>query len=346
MDFAVIIPVKNSRERLSALLTSLRANSSEVPHEVIVVDDGSEEDLAPLCKEHGVVHHRLPQNHGPAFARNEGARLANTPVLFFLDADIVYPAGLFERAKAELEADPEVQAVSFLNQSYEQSDNVVQNFSAVLERHWFGPFIPPGERRGACWGISTRHCAIRREAFEAVGGFDAHFATNALEDYDLGKRLGARFKLIVVDEPVVYHHFPFSLWRLVRNNFVRAALFVPYFKKHKPGLNRQQVSRREGFLRLLGTFSVACALVGVSPVPLRGVFLAMGLAALLAYVAGIASFLKDAYRWSHRLGFVVACVPIHLATSVAITVGAAWGALHVCCSAIPLPGSRKEPGSE
>jgi mycofactocin system glycosyltransferase len=57
-----------------------------LPFGALVVDDGSPDPLTGATV-------RLPENRGPAAARNAGAAMVTTPLVAFVDADVSLPAG-------------------------------------------------------------------------------------------------------------------------------------------------------------------------------------------------------------------------------------------------------------
>lgn len=338
---SVVIPVKDQTERLAGLLERLRdLGPSDIVHDITVVDDGSKDDLAPLCKEFGVVHHRLDESHGPAFARNTGAGVTDGPILFFLDADVAYPAGLFERAELELARNRTLHAVSFLSQAYDKNDGAIQNFGAAIDDYWCRQYLG-SEKLVLVPGFTTRNGAVRREAFEAVGGFDPSFKTNALEDYDFGKRLSDKFDAAMADEPVAYHSYPATLRRLMRNNFVRAALFVPYVLTNRPKLDRGQVSPAEAGARLLAAASLLFLVLTALPVPFRQVWTVGAVACFLMYVWRLMGFLESARRVNGKWLFPAQCLLLHYLISLVTTAGSAVGLVLYFTHLVRYP--RKTP---
>lgn len=98
---SIIIPTYNSIAKMPATLASLRALDGVVPHEVVFIDDCSNDGtyeavLEESASERSWTVHRLEVNSGSAAApRNEGIRHASGEYLFFLDSDDeILPDGL------------------------------------------------------------------------------------------------------------------------------------------------------------------------------------------------------------------------------------------------------------
>ncbi len=87
MKVSVIIPAYNEASRIGAVLAPVLA--SELVHEVIVVDDGSEDGTARVAREFPVAVLCLSENRGKAAALDEGVALAQNDDILFLDADLV-----------------------------------------------------------------------------------------------------------------------------------------------------------------------------------------------------------------------------------------------------------------
>ena len=85
---SVIIPCRNGTIELAQCLGALAA--APVPSaEVIVINDGSTEDLRPIVSAAGFPIRLIDmgERQGSSAARNRGARLVAAEVLVFLDAD-------------------------------------------------------------------------------------------------------------------------------------------------------------------------------------------------------------------------------------------------------------------
>lgn len=84
-DFTIVLPAKNEAASLRWLLPKLIDNFPKA--ELIVVNDGSDDDTLLVCAEHGVraISHPYPMGNGAAI--KSGARAASSDVLVFMDAD-------------------------------------------------------------------------------------------------------------------------------------------------------------------------------------------------------------------------------------------------------------------
>lgn len=197
---SVIIPAFNVAAYLGEALESVR-NQSFTDYEVIVVDDGSPDDVAGVCRpflddpRFSMV--RI-ENAGLAGARNHGISLARAPLIALLDGDDRYRPDYLARMITKLGEHPEAafvtcDAISFGTLAHDGerfSDRYPQDEPITLERLL--------RREGAVFGL----CTVRTEALRAVGGYDQSLRSS--EDLDLWLRLlttGATGRLVA--EPLV-----------------------------------------------------------------------------------------------------------------------------------------------
>jgi GT2 family glycosyltransferase len=94
----VVIPVRNNCRLLNYVLQGwAQSDLTATTHEIIVVDDGSEEFDFRLPRGLQVTVVRSTHPHGAAHARNLGASRAKHEYIFFCDADHVIPPDVISR---------------------------------------------------------------------------------------------------------------------------------------------------------------------------------------------------------------------------------------------------------
>lgn len=159
----------------------------------IVVDDGSTPPIVGATL-------RLPTNQGPAAARNAGARLTGAPVIAFVDADVEIPAepAAFIAPLLAHFRDPRVALVAPRIGGEERSPLDLGDTPARISAGTRVSYVP-----GAM-------VLVRREAFEAIGGFDETLRFG--EDVDLVWRLDEAGWRCRYDPRLVVHHRPRSTW--------------------------------------------------------------------------------------------------------------------------------------
>src|SRR5882724_6882363 len=105
---SIMITTKDRPEELALTLRELtRQNYS--PIELVILDDGSQEPIAPIVRsewgEATIVRHE--QALGMCVSRNEGFRLANGELVLQLDDDCSFPApDAIATAVDEIQAHP------------------------------------------------------------------------------------------------------------------------------------------------------------------------------------------------------------------------------------------------
>jgi len=301
MSISIIVPAYNNpsdlRECLSALLPSSRPDS-----EIIVVDDGSTDDMASVAAGTGLRLLRLPENSGSSVARNHGARAARGDILLFVDADVVVAPGAVARVARTFAEYPEVAAVFGSYDTRPRAQGVVSQYRNLLHHYVHQEGNPEASTFWAGCG------AIRRTVFEAVGGFDERMPGTSIEDIELGYRLRQAGYRIFLDKDLRCTHLKrWTLRSVIRTDL--AARAVPWARLI---LERRTAPRD---LNLTGEQRVSLALVGLAgPLLLlalyRYEFFALAAAALLAVLVLNGRLYRFFYR-QRGLRFAVACVPLH-----------------------------------
>ncbi len=109
VDISVIVPVRNGAALLGEALASAM-NQSVAPMEVIVVDDGSTENIADVAHAAGAVYVKQ-EALGQAAARNAGVASSRGDFIGFLDADDMWPPEKLAIQAEAIRRDPSLDAV-------------------------------------------------------------------------------------------------------------------------------------------------------------------------------------------------------------------------------------------
>jgi glycosyltransferase involved in cell wall biosynthesis len=189
-------------EAVRKLLESLgpAARRCPEPVEVIVVDDSDGPD-ADLIEQHcaaaGARYLRGPRHVGAK--RNLGVRISAYDLVQFIDSDCQATPELLARHSAALRGAP--RHVGAVAGPAELEDPEANAVIRVMRRgtKLNGDLEAPSVRSRPVWA-ATCNLMVRRQAFDAVGGFTEQSLTVvAGEDVDLGLRLSAAGHAIVCE---------------------------------------------------------------------------------------------------------------------------------------------------
>lgn len=195
---SVIIPNYNYAQYVGEAVESALSQTYS-PIEVIVVDDGSTDCSLDLLKGFGSSIKLIVQkNAGVSEARNRGVQESTGTLIAFLDADDAWFAQKLEKQVMQFELDPalgmsHVGVVDIDEQGREirrHSDGLEGNISRELLLF---------ERPAILGGGSG--VMIRKDAFQACGGFDTRLSTSA--DWDLFYQISDRFRVEFIPEVLV-----------------------------------------------------------------------------------------------------------------------------------------------
>jgi GT2 family glycosyltransferase len=302
MTLAIVIPVWNGAATLAECLAALRPGLA-AGDELVVVDDGSTDASAAIAEAAGARVVRQPANGGQAAARNAGVRATRADVLLFVDADVVVAPDVVGRVRDAFATRPAMAALFGSYDDRPRAGGVVSPYRNLLHHYV--------HQRGATEAFTFwAGCgAVRRAAFQEVGGFDERPWRRAIEDIELGYRLRAAGRRIVLDPTLLCTHLKrWTLRSMLWTDVMARALPWTRLMIETPGAGSD--------LNLTLAQRLSVALVGGG----------LGLAVLalawpvllwpaLAALAAVVVLNRDLYGYlaaRRGLGFALASIPLHL----------------------------------
>jgi len=191
---SVIIPTYNRSHLLGEAISSVLAQDFRY-FELIVVDDGSTDDTQHLLKSYQNIQVVRQDHYGVSAARNAGIARASGQLLAFLDSDDLW---LPKKLSTQ---------VAF----FKQHPNAL---ICQTEEIWMknGRRVNPKKRHKKHSGMIFEACLelclvspsavmIERTLLDQVGCFDEKLP--ACEDYELWLRIGCRFPIYLISDPLV-----------------------------------------------------------------------------------------------------------------------------------------------
>ncbi|MFO7166538.1 MAG: glycosyltransferase [Chloroflexota bacterium] len=227
---SVIIPVFNDTERLLRCLQALeRQTYPRARYEVVVVDNGSDDDVRAALRQHELVVFCCEPRPGSYAARNAGLAIARGEVLAFTDSDCLPQPDWIERGVARLSGLPAPGLVAgriTLFFQHPDRPTAVELFESLtgfpqqkyVEKYHYG---------------ATANVFTWRAVVERVGPFDATLTSGG--DREWGQRVyAAGLPLLYADDVEVLHPARRTFGELARK-VVRVTNGMEQLRAQQPG---------------------------------------------------------------------------------------------------------------
>jgi N-acetylglucosaminyl-diphospho-decaprenol L-rhamnosyltransferase len=251
-ELAVVIVNYNAGDYLGRCLSSLGAKRGDLPVDVMVIDNASN-DGSPDAAIASHPWARLlvnPDNRGLSAAWNQGIRETKAPYLLFLNPDTELWRGTLADYVEVARRHPNAGIVGPLvrnsDGSVYPSGRVLPTLRDAVGHAFLGDIAPrnPFTRRYQIGGwdrtserevdwVSGACMLCPRRVFDAIGMFDEDFFLYA-EELDIATRLrSAGWRVVFTPEVEIIHEIGVSTGRSRRTLLMHSASVYRYYRKHR-----------------------------------------------------------------------------------------------------------------
>ena len=192
---SVIIPFYSHLDWLYEAIESVLAQTYPI-HEIILVNDGSKEDLTEFLDKYGKrIIYLKQENAGPAAARNNGIRHATGDYIAFEDSDDIWMPTKLEKQVAFMEETGAMWSHTGFYYWWPETGklkrvNTSRDYGAIfLQRH-------------VSTQIATPAIMLNRKLFESGDFYFPEHLRNG-EDDQLYTRIAKHFSIALVQEPLL-----------------------------------------------------------------------------------------------------------------------------------------------
>jgi glycosyltransferase involved in cell wall biosynthesis len=212
LTVSVIIPVFNDAHRLTICLEALENQTyPKESYQVVVVDNGSKEDISNLVGQFSqsvLAHEARPGSYA---ARNKGISVSKGEVLAFTDSDCIPSVDWIENGVEAIRISPDCGLVAGKIEMFFRNPG---RLTAVELYEKIYAFDQRDNVQIKKYGV-TANLFARRKVFDTVGLFDATLKSGG--DLEWGNRVwDAGYALIYADQVCVAHPARHSLRQLYK----------------------------------------------------------------------------------------------------------------------------------
>jgi hypothetical protein len=189
----VVIPCFRQAHFLGEAIESVLAQTHQ-RIELVVVDDGSPDDVEAVAGRYPGVRYLRQANGGLAAARNAGLEEASGELVLFLDADDRLLPEAVATGLRELRAAPEAEMAAGTWRLIGEEGEPVPAAAPEVPAEAYRALLE------SCFISTPAAVLYRRRLFERIGGFDPSVSASA--DYDVYLKTAARFPVRLHGEVV------------------------------------------------------------------------------------------------------------------------------------------------
>ena len=182
----IVVPCKNEEKYIQHLLDSLRIQN--LGNTKIIIADCSTDNTRQVIKDNSYsLNVEIIQGGPVSLAKNNGARLATTPYILFIDADVrFFKNNVIQDAVNKIES-MNLDLIGLNIKCYDKDPRAIIGFTIFNTVNYALKFFSP-------FAVGA-FMLTRRDKFEEFGGFPEQLSTS--EDYFLSRKYSPKkFRII------------------------------------------------------------------------------------------------------------------------------------------------------
>lgn len=217
---SIIVVSYNTLKYTRLCLESVRKHTGELPYELIVVDNGSQDGSAEwLSKQQDIICLLNHRNVGFPQACNQGMALSRGDDILLLNSDAVVTANYLQNLRSALYSSPSVGAVGPMASHASNFQQVDTDCSNLQQLQAFArEYNQSNPEKWRPWLLLIGFCLLfRRQVYEQLGGLDESFSPGNYEDDDYCLRMRQRGWDILLCGDTFIHHYGGQSFRKDKN---------------------------------------------------------------------------------------------------------------------------------
>jgi mycofactocin system glycosyltransferase len=259
---SVIIPVRDRPDNLLECLKALEnVRYPKDKLEIIVVDDGSKEEVTKIDSKGSISIIRNGESKGAAACRNIGAEAAKGEILAFLDADCIVGEGWLEELAPFIKYAGAGAVGGYIDGHGDKTQ--LERYEKVFSPLNMGKQLIIEGKGESGFYVPTASLLVSREVFQEAGGFKEGMEVG--EDVDFCWRLRERgYTLVYTPSGSVAHKHRNQLGRMLKRRFEYGTSEARLYRTHR--------EKKKGFpisiMASLSFIALTLAVLLANPYPL------------------------------------------------------------------------------
>tara|TARA_B100001057_G_scaffold497781_1_gene602886 strand:+ start:2412 stop:3422 length:1011 start_codon:yes stop_codon:yes gene_type:complete len=223
---SIIIPTYNSGKILRQCIFSIIKHTDNIKHEIIIIDDASEDNSTFFLKKKKIKNlslYSMKKNRGVGFCRNFGAKKSKYNYLIYVDADLIIKKNSIKELFYSFKKNLNVGSVGAIPNLKNLNKN---DFSSnlVFLRSVFG--IYNLRKDSISSNIQSEFCLINKNYLFSLGGWKAYKKSGG-EEFELGYKIENSGKKNILSSKAKYETYYADIFTRFKKMVRRTAIYLP-----------------------------------------------------------------------------------------------------------------------